>query len=288
MIFVFLCSVSMFAQSVPPSGTADPRNGSALGIYDWTAPLNWPNDATKFLRGDRSWAVPGGGGGITSLAISQQREGRVSSATVATNPFALGDSINILAATLFNGSVAPDATGGQRTDYESSPGAVDSAYGIAGDALYRTGRNISVAAALQFRDTTDVRQWFAMTNAAATGGATGFGASDSPAAQYAGFRFSTLASDTTFKCITSDNVAQTIIDSGIIPDGKEHRFSIVFDDVNLNVKFYIDGALVGASTTHLPPFGQNMRYYFTSLKHVTVPGAGNLVSLGYIICRSDL
>lgn len=65
-LFLVLVSSFCFSQSVPPSGASDPRWSSGFSIYDWTAPLNWPNDATKFLRGDRTWAVPAGGGSVTA------------------------------------------------------------------------------------------------------------------------------------------------------------------------------------------------------------------------------
>lgn len=66
LLLLALTSLAVRPQSVPPSGANDPRKASALSIYDWTAPLNWPNDATLFLRGDRTWAVVSGGGGTVT------------------------------------------------------------------------------------------------------------------------------------------------------------------------------------------------------------------------------
>lgn len=64
LLLILFFSTIISAQSIPHVGT-NPMDTSDFAPYDWTAPLNFPNNNTKFLRGDWTWAVPSGGGGVT-------------------------------------------------------------------------------------------------------------------------------------------------------------------------------------------------------------------------------
>jgi hypothetical protein len=67
---------------------------------------------------------------------------------------------------------------------------------------------------------------------------------DNPIYPVMGFRYSTNASDTTWKAIVTDGTTQLLIDTGVAlgSTNTSHIFKITF--TNPNVLFYIDGVLV--------------------------------------------
>ena len=76
-------------------------------------------------------------------------------------------------------------------------------------------------------------------------------ASNLPSANLFGFRFSTSAVDTTWKCYASpDGISTTIVDTGITPDANFHLFSIVSKAGVLT--FFMDNVLVATISTTLP------------------------------------
>ena len=90
-------------------------------------------------------------------------------------------------------------------------------------------------------------------------------ASGNPAGNYACFRFQN-GTDTNFQCITKDGTTQTVIDSGVAPSAAfwggtaGHLWQIISNDAVPNVQFFIDGALVATSTSHLPTAGTAMQW----------------------------
>jgi hypothetical protein len=72
------------------------------------------------------------------------------------------------------------------------------------------------------------------------------------------FRYSTSASDTTWKCITSNDTAggPTITDTGITVTTGTKKFMI--HKTTSNVKFYLDDVLVATNTTDLPDNSDTM------------------------------
>jgi hypothetical protein len=118
-----------------------------------------------------------------------------------------------------------------------------------GNLNYMNGKNIHFSFMGNLNSKLNTRVWFGLTDQtlATQGG------SDNPAGNYAAFRYSTIAGDTHYQCITKDGTTQTIVDSGITPlENTAATFGVLFNDSVPNVKFYINRVLVGTSTTHLP------------------------------------
>lgn len=103
--------------------------------------------------------------------------------------------------------------------------------------------------------TTNVRVWTGIGGALEN-------ATDTPT-QGCWFRYSTSASDTDWMCVTANGSTQTIIDSGVPADTNFHTFQIDYTNPGTSCKFYIDGTLVGTSTTHLPTAGTEVGYATT-------------------------
>lgn len=134
------------------------------------------------------------------------------------------------------------------------------AFGLTANLNYNTVSNLAFLFVGALGRTTNERFWFGLSDQT-TGTMVG---SDNPAGNYAAFRFSTIAGDTHYQCITKDNTTQTVIDSGITPTGFSSAsgpgvlFGILFVPTAgalTSVQFYINGALVATSTTHLPNSG---------------------------------
>lgn len=66
------------------------------------------------------------------------------------------------------------------------------------------------------------------------------------------FRFSSVAADTTWKCLTSNGTSTTVTDSGVTADTNGHLFGIQEDNVANQFRFYIDNNLVCTVTATLP------------------------------------
>jgi hypothetical protein len=70
----------------------------------------------------------------------------------------------------------------------------------------------------------------------------------------AGFRYSTSASDTTYKCLTCNASSCTINDSGVTADTNLHLFEVEW--TGSAYQFRIDGNTVCTNTTTLPAADQ--------------------------------
>jgi len=82
--------------------------------------------------------------------------------------------------------------------------------------------------------------------------ATQFTDGDTPTADYMGFRYSTNASDTNWQCVSNGNGAAGVTDSGVPVTTAEVLLSIVYDNVNGYIQYYINRNLVATRTTALP------------------------------------
>jgi Collagen triple helix repeat (20 copies) len=185
----------------------------------------------------------------------------------------VGEVIGTSGATAFGQT---DANRAPRQYYNQSNGVVG---GINGINNYWVGKNIFAMFLIDLVRLTDQRFWIAMNDQS---GIT-VGASDNPAGNYAAFRFSTIAGDVHWQCITKDNVTQTVVDSGITPVvTKSTRLAILFNDTIPNVSFYIDGTLVATITTHLPTSGTALRWSVTEETAVSNAGAGIEFSEAYL------
>lgn len=214
-------------------------------------------DSKLYVYDGSTWNAVGAGGGGTAFQNQQMRNiiygyknGDPFGLGNYTGPRGSGDTVQATAGTL-GGASGTSAHGAGTTLVTSGTGAGAS---IAGDAIYRTGRSIKLLGKLWLSRTTDTRFVFGL--------ASGVNDSDSPFDFTAFFRYSTIASDTNFQCVTGDGTSVTVTDSGIPADTNEHTFAIIFDDVTPNVQFYIDGTLVATNTTNLPPSGHYLCYEF--------------------------
>jgi hypothetical protein len=152
-----------------------------------------------------------------------------------------------------SGASAPYNTIAVKFGASSTPGPA----GLYGSSVWTVGRHPKALFDIGIDSLTNADIWFGFNAAQIaawwTGGdVTGF----NNGLGCAMFRFSTTDGDTTWKCCTSFGSNVTVIDSHVTVDTGTHRFAVVFDDSHSQVLFYIDGALVGTSTTNLPQSGQ--------------------------------
>ncbi len=76
--------------------------------------------------------------------------------------------------------------------------------------------------------------------------------SDNPAENFIAFRYSTSASDTTFKCCTKNGTTLTTIDSGItVAANTEYNFCIDIGN-GTDCLFYINDTLTATMSSNLP------------------------------------
>ena len=223
-----------------------------------------PNDATKYLDGTGNWTAPPSPG----LDFTQKLKrlayvyGYIGSGNLAGagNLSAVdshGDAVNVSGANAL-GVVgqAANGTSSSKTSYVPYQNTSVNVVGyVYGDNLWRRENNPALVGLLTLdaNFATDYRFYFGFAQNFASSFAT-----DTPTTHGAFFRFSTMAGDTNFQCMTSDNSTQTKVDSGVAADANSHTFAIVMNNAVPNVKFYIDGVLVATITTHLPSTTQNM------------------------------
>ena len=97
---------------------------------------------------------------------------------------------------------------------------------------------------------TSSRYWNGITDCSTTNmGATFF--SDTPAANFVGFRFSTGAGDTNYQAVCQTGSSnQTVVDTGVAPGSVADKLE--FKPSGGNVLFYINGTLVATISTNVP------------------------------------
>jgi len=200
---------------------------------------------TRFLREDATFAVP-----VSSAPIFAQTAKRFTllmpngTSNIAATP-QVGDVCTTINSVWANNE-APTANRGLSTSYNSATTAVYTGLHTT-VANYRGDANPQGAFDVYIARTTDIRAWIGFSaNSTLT-------VSDTPTGAYAMFRFSSIAGDTHWKCVTSDGTTQNVVDSGITPDTGGHRFGIWYDTANSRVIFYIDGTQVGISSANIPP-----------------------------------
>jgi hypothetical protein len=176
--------------------------------------------------------------------------------------------------------VLPTATHGSGTQFINS--ATSTPQGVGGRFINRTGTNISFYSLTAPVRITDERIWIVLSDQVATTAA----GSDAPVGNYAGFRFSTQASDTVWQCITQDNVTQNVQSSGVAPVAlTTQKFTMLFNDSVPNITFYINNTRVATATTHLPTSGTNLAFYVFGECFTSITGSGIIV--GQVRLASD-
>jgi len=177
------------------------------------------------------YAAPGNSGGAT-----------------ATIQAAVGD---YLSSTGTYDTIGPTSAHGAVSEYYGSSTATYG--GIYGTSYYWTGKNINLSSGVAIYRDTDIRCWIGLFNV--TGGSNIAVSDTAPSTIFAAFRFSTIASDTHWQCLTCNGSGTTIASSGITPDTSQHQFGIQFNDTAGTVLFYIDGVLVATNSAHVPAAG---------------------------------
>ncbi|HXG32189.1 MAG TPA: hypothetical protein VNJ11_02405 [Bryobacteraceae bacterium] len=144
--------------------------------------------------------------------------------------------------------------------------------------IFRRGEVLRVYAGIG--STVNVRWWIALS-----GLAGGEIASDSPNMHLAGFRYSTSASDTTFKCVTCATTGGggcTATDSGVAADTNRHLFEVAWTGTAF--QFKIDGTTVCTNTTTLPAVDQG---YGPVVRLRTLEAASKTLDIGGIYLEKD-
>lgn len=215
--------------------------------------------------------------------LAQGRLTRIMADGTTTTFHVSGDVITLVGAQ-GGGSplaVAPTANIGPAIATFSSGVGVATSY--QGNLNYRVGKNIRLYMDGGPARTNNERVWWGLTDQTA---AT-MSASDNPAGNYAAFRYSTVAGDTHYQCITKDGSTQTVVDSGVTPLGinvpaNSEQFAIIFQDGTPNVLFYIHGNLVATIATHLPTSGTNTRFFATQLIDTNTTNSGFYLSFATV------
>lgn len=123
---------------------------------------------------------------------------------------------------------------------------------------YTLGVLIDAAMRVRTLSSTTVRYWIG----AGEGNTANYPTelkTNTPTTGFVGFRYSTTAGDTTYKCIGTDGIGITIVDSLIAVDNvNSHVFEIRPATSGTSVKYYIDGTLVATISTNLPTAGAQL------------------------------
>lgn len=240
-------------------------------------------------------ATQGGGGGGSDMS-TRRRTFKLNGSRYAFTSFASGaagwgEGIEIIINGSPAGLVAPDATHGTGVEFSSSSQDLAGlrAYSST-ETQYAMGLNLALLCSMYIKRITDVRMWIGLNNSMGGGTSGAFGSSDSfvggslAGQSFIGFRFSSVAGDANWKCVTADGSGETVTDSGVTADTKSHRFAFIVDDSVPNVKFYIDGVLVATVTTTLPASGTTFGHILGSA-YISSSGAHPV--FGYLEIEAD-
>jgi hypothetical protein len=236
-------------------------------VFDISSPSNGNTVVYNSTTGTWQCAAPSVLGGLATLT-GFRRTAFVT--TTATSAFSShGDSATFVIGS-GNAAVAATIANSQAYGINAISATTSAFVGISGQGIWYTSTsgsfpsNLNAYCSCYMNQTTSCRFWCGLFNSA--GAITSvLGTNDSLAitnGDCAAFRYSTVAGDTDFMCVTNDGTTQNTVSSGVAADTKTHQFLIVFNDAVPEVLFYIDGALVATITTHLPRTGKT--YYFAS------------------------
>lgn len=151
-------------------------------------------------------------------------------------------------------ATAPTASEGC-TDNYASAASTNSQAGYGGNLNYRVGRNIEFRNKVKLQENTAEIAWIVLSDQTFTTATF----NDNPAGNYAGFRYSTNAGDSTWKAITKDGTTQSVTDTGVSVNTAIRKFEVIEDVANARWLFKIDDILVASKSTNLPTAGTNLR-----------------------------
>ncbi len=127
---------------------------------------------------------------------------------------------------------------------------------VSGNTNYDTSDNPAYQTVVDLDATTNRRVWVGLTSQTS---AT-MGASATPAASYAAFRYDTSAGDTNWMCVTRGGAAApTATNSGIAASTTAVELEVILVQTTV-AEFKINGVLVCTVSTTLPAASTLMRY----------------------------
>jgi len=124
------------------------------------------------------------------------------------------------------------------------------------------------------------RVWFCLTDQ----DSNTHQSTDTPAGNYACFRYSAATDGGVWKGVTKDGTTQSTCSSAAV-DTSYHKFEFTFDDSVPNVTFTVDGGSSCTISSHLPTSGTAMQ--FINAITTTSTGATHSFRLGWAAFRAD-
>jgi hypothetical protein len=243
---------------IPPgAGFANPMTTEGDIIYEnaTPAPARLPIGSTgqvlTVAGGIPSWATPSTPTSAGGASPYSRRWSLVtSSPTLLTAGNFMGDQNGAQFATIASHAVFGSPSFTCPTSLLSTnSNNTDFGY-IAGSLQWPTGGNIIFQTKLAVNKLTSIRIRFGVADTVTP--ATLFN-SDTISANFAGFRFSSAASDTNWQCQTSGGSTNTTVDSGVaVTANTLYLFQVQFNDSIPNIVFSINKTVVATITTHLP------------------------------------
>lgn len=156
------------------------------------------------------------------------------------------------------------------------------------DAIHSVAHNLRSIWQITVSSTTSCRYWLGYSN----GTVANMVDSDTPAFSYLGFRFSTNASDTNWKCVTDNGSGTpTVVDSGVAVAAGEYLMGIMQNTPAGTAQFFInrtgagDPALRANITTKIPSSATLMAQ-FAGIE--TLAAAAKNFTVHYMNSRSRL
>ncbi|MEM3170282.1 MAG: hypothetical protein QW838_05860 [Candidatus Nitrosotenuis sp.] len=151
------------------------------------------------------------------------------------------------------GGVSYDANGA-RIQYTTGTAAGDEA-GSANVTGWRRDLNPIMQGRLQISSTSDIRFYFGFCGSGSNATCMG---SDNVAAEHAMIRYSTVAGDTNYQCVSRDAAGtQQVQNIGVAADTGSHLFTVYMDNTAGAVLCGVDDSYV-ANTTNIPAASTNV------------------------------
>lgn len=272
--------------------SSDANTDTITGAITGSVTLKTKWQVARFKSDGTNWYAvccgsSGGGGGGGGGGVLGKWPGNwigCNAAAIANGNFNnganLGMDLDGVGDVAFN-AVAPTATSPKGL---SSPGGVTASAGIL-DVQYNTTPGIvaDFFTKIALIPSLALRAWFGLTDATNAGAPNTF-FSDTPAANFYGFRYSTDV-DTTIKAICQTSAShQTVVDTGIAPvSGTAYLLEIVPSNSGATMAFYINGTLVATISTNVPANSTPMATILVSdiLDNLSSSGSFNFY---YVYC----
>ncbi len=254
-------------QQVVGAGPFDVGTWIPNQVISWVPPLTsitlenngTLNSSQQFLNlesTDSSVIITDLGGGninIQTGASSFQNIIGCTAAALFSNSFGQGANLGMDMTTPFNNSRQNSGSGASASEGVFATYQTDS--GSQTGSIQDQVQNITLGilkdwfAKISILGFTSSRYWNGITDASISNSGNVF-FSDTPAANFVGFRFSTGAGDTHYKAICQTGSSnQTVVDTGVSPMVAD---KLEFKPLGSAVVFYINGITVATISTNIP------------------------------------